>query len=97
LVSDFQAATQRQQATYQQALQVKDTILPLRQKILSEVLLHYNAMNATPFELLLARRAQADANQQYIELLRDFWISNSVVVTMQRGGMSGVSTNAMGE
>jgi outer membrane protein TolC len=97
LVADFRVATQRQQATYQQALQIKDTILPLRQKIVSEVLLHYNAMNATPFELLLARRAQADANQQYIELLRDFWISNSVVVTMQRGGMSGVSTNAMGE
>ncbi|MBP9086579.1 MAG: TolC family protein [Kofleriaceae bacterium] len=97
LRATFRSALNRQQTTYAQARRVRDTIVPLRNKILSEVLLHYNAMNATAIELLMARRAQTEAGQQYIELLRDYWVAQTVISTMQRGGVTALISSPTGE
>ena len=39
-------------ATYDEARHLHDVVLPLRQQIVDETLLHYNAMDADPFQLI---------------------------------------------
>ena len=60
-------------AAYAEARQLHDVVLPLRQQIVHETLLHYNAMDADPFQLIAARRSLADAGHQYLDALRRYW------------------------
>jgi cobalt-zinc-cadmium efflux system outer membrane protein len=63
----------------------KETVLPLREQILSETLLEYNAMGAGLFELLQAKRDQITASQSYVELLRDYWVARARVEQLLAG------------
>jgi cobalt-zinc-cadmium efflux system outer membrane protein len=72
-------------AAYQEARHIIDVIVPLRSQILDETLKHYNAMDADPFALLLARRELADAESQQVDALRRFWNAMSSVTALQRG------------
>lgn len=60
-------------AAYEEARHLHDIVIPLRQQIVDETLLHYNAMDADPFQLVAARRALADAGHQYLDALRRYW------------------------
>ncbi|MEW6022498.1 MAG: TolC family protein [Pseudomonadota bacterium] len=55
----------------------RDEVLPLRKKISSEVLLRYNGMLASPFELLVDARDQAGAVNATIDALKDFWLQEA--------------------
>jgi len=55
----------------------RDEIVPLRKRISEEVLLRYNGMLISVFELLADSREQVAAANGYIETLRDFWIAES--------------------
>jgi len=55
----------------------RDEIVPLRKRISEEVLLRYNGMLMSVFELLADSREQVAAVNGYIETLRDFWIAES--------------------
>jgi outer membrane protein TolC len=55
----------------------RDEIVPLRKRISEEVLLRYNGMLMSVFELLADSREQVAAVNGYIESLRDFWIAES--------------------
>jgi outer membrane protein TolC len=55
----------------------RDEIVPLRKRISEEVLLRYNGMLISVFELLADSREQVAAANGYIESLRDFWIAES--------------------
>ncbi len=72
-------------AAYQEARHIRDVILPLRQQIVDQVLLHYNAMDASPFELIVARRELADAGHQYLDALRRYWNAMSRATALRRG------------
>jgi cobalt-zinc-cadmium efflux system outer membrane protein len=48
-------------------------LLPLRQKILGETLLHYNAMQKNSYDLLAAKEREQMAEQSVIGALRDYW------------------------
>lgn len=72
-------------AAYQEARHIRDVVLPLRQQIVDETLLHYNAMNANPFELIIARRELVDAGHQYLDALRRYWNATSEVTALRRG------------
>jgi cobalt-zinc-cadmium efflux system outer membrane protein len=72
-------------AAYQEARHITDIVIPLRSQILDETLKHYNAMDADPFALLLARRELADAEAQQVDALRRFWNAMSSVTALQRG------------
>ena len=50
------------------------TLLPQRQKILRETLLHYNAMQKSSYELLAAKEREQITERGYIEALRNYWI-----------------------
>ncbi|HEY5947009.1 MAG TPA: TolC family protein [Kofleriaceae bacterium] len=72
-------------AAYEEARHVRDVILPLRQQIVDQTLLHYNAMDANPFELIVARRELASAGHQYLDALRRYWNAIARVTALRRG------------
>ncbi|MBA3393216.1 MAG: TolC family protein [Deltaproteobacteria bacterium] len=81
------ASRQRVLAAYAEARHLLTVVLPLRQRILDETLKQYNAMNASPFELLVARREVVDGGRQYIDALRRYWRADADARALARGGM----------
>jgi cobalt-zinc-cadmium efflux system outer membrane protein len=81
------ATRQRTLAAHAEAQRLRDVVLPLRQRIVNEAVKHYNAMNASAFELLSARRELADAGRQYIDALRRFWRAAADARALARGAM----------
>lgn len=55
----------------------RDEIVPLRKRISEEVLLRYNGMLSSVFELLADSREQVSAVNAYIEAVRDFWFADA--------------------
>jgi len=72
-------------AAYEEARHLHDIVLPLRQQIVDETLLHYNAMDADPFQLITARRSLADAGHQYLDALRRYWSAIAEVDALRAG------------
>ncbi|MEJ7727752.1 MAG: TolC family protein [Polyangiaceae bacterium] len=70
-------AAVRVQAAREQALFHRDTLLPLRERVVDETLRQYNAMNATVFALLSAKRDHIDGGRAYVEALRDYWMARA--------------------
>jgi outer membrane protein, heavy metal efflux system len=71
------------------ALRIKNVILPARERILSETLLHYNAMSASVFQLLMAKRDQVESARGYVEALRDYWVARAEVEQLRAGRLPG--------
>jgi outer membrane protein TolC len=69
------------------ARHLRDVVVPLRQTIVAETLKHYNAMNASPFELLSARRELVDADRQYIDAVRGYWRAATAARALSRGAL----------
>ncbi len=84
---------QRVLATYAEARHLYDVVLPLRQRIVDEALKQYNAMNASTFELLTARRDLVEAGRQYIDALRRFWRAAAEARAITRGAMPMMNPN----
>lgn len=74
-------------ATYQEARHLHDVVLPLRQQIVNETLKHYNAMDADPFALIVARRDLVEGSHQYVDALRRYWNAMAEVTALTRGVM----------
>jgi outer membrane protein TolC len=64
----------------------RDEVVPLRKRISEEMLLRYNGMLASVFELLADSREQVAAVNAYIESLRDFWLAESDFQMALTGG-----------
>jgi outer membrane protein, heavy metal efflux system len=88
------AVRQRVLGNYAEARQIRDVLLPQRQRILDETLKQYNAMNATVFDLIFARRELVAGGQQYIDALRRFWRSAADARALARGAMPRTSAIA---
>jgi len=52
-------------------------LLPQRQRVLREMLLQYNAMQKSNYDLLAAKEREQVAERGYVEALRDYWISRA--------------------
>lgn len=63
--------------SYDTAKHYRDNVIPLRKQISEEVLLRYNGMLASVFELLSDARDQVSSVSAAIEAQRDFWIAES--------------------
>jgi outer membrane protein, heavy metal efflux system len=57
------------------------TLMPQRLRILNETLVQYNAMQEGTFELLAAKEQEIQAEREYVEAWRDYWIAR---VELQR-------------
>lgn len=63
----------------------KSTLLPMRQRIVEETLLQYNAMNAGVFQLIQAKRDHVETGRGYVETLRDYWITRAELEQLLAG------------
>ena len=79
------AARVAAQAAHEEVRRLADVVLPLRQQIVDETLLHYNAMDADPFQLVAARRALAEAGHDYLDALRRYHDAVTAVNALRRG------------
>jgi cobalt-zinc-cadmium efflux system outer membrane protein len=83
-VAAAELAAARDRVTYS-----RDVLLPLRQKVVDETQLQYNAMLVGVFQLLQAKREQIAAGATYIEQLREYWTARSHVEQLLAGRMTG--------
>lgn len=72
-----------------------DVVMPLRKRVLDQTVLHYNAMNASTFELLSARRDMVEVGRQYIDALRRYWLAVAEATALRRGGHAAPSKDEM--
>lgn len=75
--SEVRVAYTAYRTNFDLAKHYRDEIVPLRKRISEEMLLRYNGMLASVFELLADSREQVAAVNAYIETQRDFWIAES--------------------
>lgn len=66
-------------------------MLPLRQSIVEDSQLQYNAMQIGAFQLLQAKRDQIQAGLSYLELLRDYWKARADLELILNGGSASLS------
>jgi outer membrane protein TolC len=75
--SEVREAYSAYRTTYDVAKHYRDEVVPLRKQISEEVLLRYNGMLASVFELLVDARDQVTSVNGAIEAQRDFWIAET--------------------
>lgn len=75
--SDVRTALAGVQAARTAAEYLRSTLLPQRQKILSQTLLHYNAMQVSTFVLLRAKEDEVNSERESIEALRNYWTARA--------------------
>ena len=75
--SEVREAYSAYRTSFDVARHYRDEIVPLRKRISEEMLLRYNGMLASVFELLADSRDQVAAVNAYIESVRDFWLADS--------------------
>ncbi|QOV91792.1 TolC family protein [Humisphaera borealis] len=82
-------------AAHEQADYHRKVILPLRQKIVDQTQLQYNAMQASPLQLVDARQQQIDAGAGYVRAVRDYWLARAELDQLLLGRMPAADdTNA---
>lgn len=77
---------------FELARHYRDEVLPLRKLISEEMLLRYNGMLASVFELLADARVQAASVAAAMEALRDYWLAEAdfqMALTSQSPGGGG--------
>ncbi len=95
--SEVRVAYSAYRTTYDVARHYRDEVIPLRKRISDEVLLRYNGMLASVFELLSDARDQVGSVNTAIEAQRDFWIAETSLQAAINGGGGGGSTEMRGQ
>ena len=75
--SEVREAYSAYRSTHDVARHYRDQVIPLKKQISDEVLLRYNGMLASVFELLADAREQVASVNAAIEAQRDFWIAEA--------------------
>jgi len=83
--STARAVRDRMEGFRDLALYYRDILLPLRERIVNESQLQYNAMQFGPFQLLRAREQQIETAVGYIEGLRDYWLARGDIGQLLSG------------
>ena len=55
----------------------KKTVVPLNIQTVNQTLLQYNAMEINTYDLFLAKQRELDAERDYIDAWRDYWINRT--------------------
>lgn len=74
------------QTNFDIARQYRDEIIPARKRVSEEVLLRYNGMLSSVFELLADARAQITSINAAIDAQRDFWVADTELQFVVSGG-----------
>ncbi len=78
-------AASRVTAKRDAVLYYENVLLPLKQKVVDQTLLEYNAMLVGLFQLLQAKRDQVQTAAAYVEQHRDYWIARTNVEQLLAG------------
>ena len=89
--SEVREAYSAYRTTYDVAKHYRDEVVPLKKQISDEVLLRYNGMLASVFELLSDARDQVSSVNGAIEAQRDFWIAETELQAAINGSGGNVS------
>jgi outer membrane protein, heavy metal efflux system len=95
LRSTARALEERLQGADDRARYYRDILLPLREQIVRETQLQYNAMQLGVFDLLRAREQQIQAALAYVETLLDYWLARTDLEQLLSGRLpspEGVTT-----
>jgi outer membrane protein TolC len=84
--SEVREAYGAYRTAFELARHYRDEIVPLRKRISEEILLRYNGMLMSIFELLADSREQGAAVNAYIEALREYWVAESDLQMALTGG-----------
>ncbi len=99
--SEAREAWQGWNTAYAIARRYRDEVLPLRKKVNEEMVLRYNGMLASVWELLGETRASMLAVNAGIEAQRDFWLADTdlqlVLTGSSPGGMTAAQTASAGD
>ena len=84
--SEVRQAYSSYRTAYDIARHYRDEVVPVRKQIADEVLLRYNGMLASTFELLAESREQLAAVNAAIAAQRDFWIADTNLQSAMNAG-----------
>jgi cobalt-zinc-cadmium efflux system outer membrane protein len=93
LRSTAQAVRERVQGAEDRALYYRDILLPLRERIVHETQLQYNAMQLGVIDLLRAREQQIQVAVAYVDTLLDYWLARTELEQLLSGRLP--SANGM--
>lgn len=79
------ALQERMRGAQDRALYYRDILLPLRERIVNEAQLQYNAMQIGVFQLLREREHQIEAGVAYVEALREYWLARADLEQLSSG------------
>lgn len=63
----------------------REVLLPVRDRVLQETQLQYNAMQVGPLDVLRAKEQQIEAAVRYIDALRDYWLAHADLTLILAG------------
>jgi outer membrane protein, heavy metal efflux system len=66
----------------------QDELVPDQRRILNESLINYNAMAIGNFELFTTKAEEARTEREYIEAVRDYWITRAKLERAVGGNLS---------
>lgn len=66
----------------------RQTLLPLREQLVQQTVLEYNAMQVGVFQLLQARRDQLEAASGYVNVLHEYWRARAALEQLLAGRMA---------
>lgn len=92
--SESRDAYTRYRTAYDLSRHYRDEIVPLQKQISDEVLLRYNGMLISTFELLAQARDQVASTDAYLAALEDFWVAEADLTSTLQGSGSGMSPPA---
>jgi outer membrane protein, heavy metal efflux system len=84
------------QGAQDRALYYRDILLPLRERIVNETQLQYNAMQLGVFDLVRAREQQIQAAIAYVEMLRGYWLARADLGQLLSGRLPSANGLTMG-
>lgn len=83
--SETRLAYTHYRTSYELAKHYRDEVLPLQKKITDEVLLRYNGMLISTFELLAQSQTQVDSMNAYLAALQEFWLAEAELTKSLQG------------
>jgi len=84
----IRAARSRASSALARAERYRKVLLPLREQVVKQTLLEYNAMQVGVFQLLQARHEQIDAGSAYVSVLLEYWQARARLEQLLAGRMA---------
>ena len=88
------AARARAITAQERARMYRETLMPLRERVVQQTVLQYNAMAVGVFQVLQARREQIDAGHAYIATLHEYWRTRAALEQLLAGRLAGTIATA---